>query len=726
MVTMTDAKPPALPVEGPDGSVPVKEISSEVLRQLGQEFSRLFDRYSRDRRLAELKWMRNLRQYLGVYDPEVEASLPKSRSRAYPRITRVKCISMLSRIMNLMFPGNERNWELKASPSPDMDPGDVKQAVDELVAKRQAAGLDPAVTQDMVDHAIQSLANSRADMLAKIIDDQLQELGGDQTADFISLNRKVALSGIRYGAGVLRGPFVREIRKSSWQQAANGQFAPVEITLYKPQYDFLPLWDFYPDMGGSSLPGDGYFVRMVMTRSELRRLAKRPGFFEKQITDYLKSDTKGNYKPKEYEIELRSMGTRANVSDTQSDPQGKYEVIAWYGPISAKKLVEVGASVPEEMMADDVEAELWMVDGKVIKGDINPWRKMGVELRTVHTFVFDEDETSPVGNGLPNVVRDSQMSVCAATRMALDNASVTCGPNLEMNTQLLMAEQDITSIEPYKIWYRDDDGQTAQFPAVRNIEIQGHLPELQALVGMFMQFADMETFVGAATGGDMEKMPSEPMRTAAGASMLRGDAALPFKDIVRNFDGFTQSVIESLVQFNRKFNPSLAPAGDFNVIARGATSLIAKEVRGMQIDMLSQTLTPEERDHVDERKFVNAKFAVRDMSDMLVSEGEAQQRKDSRNQAMSEQQQQQSKMLEAEIRETLARAYKEITQGTKNAAAADANTANTALDIMQKGSVGADNEAAKAGADAAHVANAAGAIMDAMQQHQGDQSAQPQ
>ena len=702
MATLADAKPPALPVEGPDGSVPVKEINSEVLRQLGQEYLKLFERYSRDRRLAELKWMRNLRQYLGIYDPEIERSLPLSRSRAYPRVTRVKCISMLSRIMNLMFPGNERNWELKASPSPDMDPNDVRQAVDELVAKRQAGGLDPTITQDMVDHAIQQLADSRADMLAKIIDDQLQELGGNQTADFISLNRKVALSGIRYGAGVLRGPFVREIKKTSWQQVAGGQFAPVEITLYKPQYDFLPLWDFYPDMGGSSLPGDGYFVRMVMTRSELRRLAKRPGFFEPQIKQYLKTDTKGNYKPKEFETELKSMGTRANTNDTQSDPQGKYEVIAWYGPVSAKKLVELGATVPEAAMADDVEAELWMVDGKVIKGDINPWRKLGVEVQTVHTFVFDEDETSPVGNGLPNVMRDSQMSICAATRMTLDNASVTCGPNLEMNTSLLMANQDISSIEPYKIWYRDDDGQSAQFPAVRNIEIQGHLQELQALVSMFMQFADMETFVGGATGGDMEKMPSEPMRTAAGASMLRGDAALPFKDIVRNFDGFTQSVIESLVQFNRKFNPSLAPAGDFNVIARGATSLIAKEVRGMQIDMLSQSLTPEERDHVDERKFVNAKFAVRDMSDMMVSEGEAQQRKDARGQAMSQQQEQQTKMLEAEIRETLARAYKEITQGTKNAAAADANTANTALDIMQKG-----NDGAAALRDAAQAVTAA-------------------
>ena len=34
------------------------------------------------------------------------------------------------------------------------------------------------------------------------------------------------------------------------------------------------------------------------------------------------------------------------------------------------------------------------------------------------------------GQGLPYVVRDSQLSICAATRMTLDNASITCGPNM--------------------------------------------------------------------------------------------------------------------------------------------------------------------------------------------------------------------------------------------------------------------------------------------------------
>lgn len=682
MDTTAINNPPAVPVEGPDGSTPVKQISPEQLRSLGMEFSRLFDQYSKDRRLAERKWMQNLRQFLGVYDPEVESQLPPGRSRAYPRMTRVKCISVLSRLMNLMFPGNERNWELKASPSPDMDPADVQMAVQQVMQQRQAAGVQVQIDEELIDDAITELAQARAARLSLLIDDQLQELGGDQSLDWINLNRQVALSGIRYGMGVLRGPFVREVKKTVWRRVENGQFAPQEATLFKPQYDFLPVWDFYPDMSARTAPGDGYFVRMVMTRSELRRLSKRPGFFEDQVKKYLQSDRQGNYKPKEFETELRSMGTKANVNDTKSDPQGKYEVIAWYGPISAKKLQQVGVEIADDKLSDDIEAELWLIGDTVIKADINTWRKLGTEVRTVHCFVFDEDETSPTGNGLPNIVRDSQMSLCAAVRMALDNASVVCGPNLELNTALLRPDQDMSAVEAYKIWYRDDDGLTAQYPAIRQVPIDGHLNELQSLVQMFSAFADQETFVGPATGGDMERMPSEPMRTAAGASMMRGDAALPFKDIVRNYDTFTQSVIQSLVQFNRKFNPSLAPAGDYNVIARGATSLIAKEVRGMQIDMLSQTLTPDERDHIDERKFVKAKFAVRDMEDMLVPESAAKTAKQARQAAMAEQQELQKKMMEAQIRDTLAGAFKNITQGQKNAAAADAQTANAALDIM--------------------------------------------
>lgn len=684
MVNEDTMTPPAVTVEGVNA--PVRTIRPDQLLQLGQTLDKMFGQYASDRKLTELKWLRNLRQYLGVYDPEIERQLGVNRSKAYPRVTRVKCISVLSRIMNLMFPGNERNWQLNASPSADMSPDDVKQAVMDMIALHEKDGVQPEVTMEFVDAATQRMASARAEKLSTLIDDQLQEIGGDQTADYVSLNRKVAQSGIMYGVGVVTGPFVREESSTSWASDGQGGYAPQQIKRYKPQFDFLPIWDFYPDMSAKSLLDmDGYFIRKVLTRSQLRTLGNRSDFFKSQITTYLSMNTEGNYKPREFEQDLRTMGTKVNVNDQARQPQGKYEVIVWHGPVSGTMLRDAGVTVPDANIADEIDAEVWMVAGHVIKADMNPWAKLGVSVRTIHSFQFDEDDTSPIGNGLPNVVRDSQMSIAAATRMALDNASVTCGPIMELNTSLMRADQDVTALEAYKFFYRDDDGISAQFPAIRSVEVDGHLAELQSLITMFMGFADMETFVGPATGGDMSQAPSEPMRTAAGASMMRGDAALPFKDIVRNYDMFTQSMIMAMVQFNRKFNPGLAAEGDYDVIARGATSLIAKEVRGMQVDQLAVTMTPEDKDHIDERKFVEARFAVRDMQSFLVPPDEVERKRTARAQEAAKQQEQQSQMIAAEVRKTLAEAFKSITQGQKNISSADANNANIALDLLERG-----------------------------------------
>jgi hypothetical protein len=167
--------------------------------------------------------------------------------------------------------------------------------------------------------------------------------------------------------------------------------------------------------------------------------------------------------------------------------------------------------------------------------------------------------------------------------------------------------------------------------------------------------------------------------------MLRGEAALPFKDIVRNFDSYKQSVIESLVAFNKKFNPGIALPAGYNVIARGATSLIAKEVRGAQLDMLAQSLTPEERDHVDDRKFVEMRFAVRDMSSLLVPEEEAERKRQAREQQQAQMAQIAQRLQVAQERELLSQAFKNITQGQKNTAAVDATSTQTAIAILEHG-----------------------------------------
>lgn len=694
---IAELDPPAVKVEPTEGA-PVRRIRSEDLRSLGDHLDRLFRQYVSDRRIAELKWLRNLRQYLGIYDPEIEKELSAQRSKAYPRITRVKCISVLSRIMNLMFPGNEKNWELRASPNPEMDPADVQEAVQKSAQRSQEMGVQPSMDEEFVLAAVQRLADERAAQLTNIIDDQLQELGGDQTADYVALSRKAAASGILYGLGVLRGPFVRSSRNSAWAFDPETQtYAPRVNESFKPMFEFLPVWDFYPDFSAKTFGTmDGYFTRTVMSRGQLRKLADREDFFGDQIRRYLMTRQVGNYRPQPFETELRAMGVKVNVNEQKAETS-KYEVITWNGPISGSFLQQAGVDVPADKIADDIEAEIWMVDGNVIKADINPWRKLGVDMKSVHVFLFDEDDTSPVGNGLPNVIRDSQMSVAAAARMLLDNASVVCGPNLELNTDLLRPDQDLSSVTAYKLWYREGNGPDAQQPAVRPIQIDGHMDELLKVVDLFMRFADAETFVGPATGGDMERASSEPMRSATGAAMMRGDAALPFKDIIRNFDSLTQSIIQSMVLFNKKFNPSKALEGDYDVIARGATSLIAKEIRGMQVDQLAATLTPEEKVHVDERKLVEARFASRDMTGFLVPPDEAKARKTQMEQATQAQMQSQQELAEAQVRKLLSDAFKNIAQGQKNSASADAQAVQTVLAVLEKSLMGEGDDEGEAG-----------------------------
>ena len=684
--SQADIDPPAVEVPANENA-PIARIDKEQLKQLGQNLNMLFNQYRSDRRLAELRWLRNQRQYLGVYDPEVEATLNTARSRAYPRLTRVKCISVLSRLMNLMFQGNERNWELKSSPWPDMTMEEVQEAIQGALDADKKAGVTPEGQGPDLDYmmaAIKVYANKRADKLALLIDDQLQELGGDQSEDYVALNRKALQSGILYGLGVLRGPFVRECKGIKWD-TSRGVPIPKKTTIYKPVFEWVSVWDFYPDMSAKRFTTmDGYFMRHVMSRSQILALKEKPKFFKDQIDQYLQRHTVGNYRPDWYEAELRAMGVKANVNEQKVETT-KYEIIVWHGKVSGEALAMSGCEVPMDKRQLEIDAEIWLIDGNVIKADINPWVDLDVDMPLVHTFLFDEDDTSPIGFGLPNAVRDSQMAVAAASRMLMDNASVVCGPQLEINTDLLRLDQDLESIGAYKIWYREGDGPEAQWPAVRNVQIDAHMDSLLKIVDTFMKFADMETFVGPATGGDTSQAPSEPMRTAAGASMLRSDQGLPFKDMIRAFDKLTQTIITSLVHFNRKLNPDLAPDGEYDVVARGATSLMAKELRGMQADELVKSLTPDEAIYVDHKKLLSARLRARDMDDVMVDDSEATRRLAQQSQTQQQQTDAQNRLMEANIRKILADAFKGITQGQKNTAAADADTVNAVMALLEKG-----------------------------------------
>lgn len=655
----------------------------DKLRGIGQRLQAQFLNYERDRRLAELRWAKSARQYLGIYDPEVESQIEKTRSKAYPKLTRVKCVSMLSRLMNLLFPSNEKNWTVTNTPVPNLSEEDLNTI---LTALKMNADPNVPLEDKMIELAVQEFAKERSHNLEREIQDQLSEVGGSRMVDYVSLCRKVLMSGIIYGMGVLKGPFIRMQMQRTWvHDPVVGTITPQTTNAFRPQFEFVPIWDYYPDMSAKYLHQmDGQFQRLVMARHQVRELANNDEYFGDVIKKYLTEHPKGNYKRRTYEAEVKAMGVQNNVNDQDGR---KYEILVWDGYIPARDLAATGEDIPEDKMSDQIEAIVWLLDGEVIKADMNPWVRLDVDkkVNTYHHFIFEEDESTLTGNGLPNIVRDSAMAVAAGSRMMLDNASVICGPNLEINTDLMRMDQDLTSVHAYKTWYREGLGADAGVAAIRDLKFDSHLDELLKVTNLFREFADTETFIGPATGGDMSKGPSEPFRTATGASILKGDAALPFKDVVRNFDLFTQSVISSMVAFNEQFNPKQTIRGDHQVIPLGSTSLIAKEVRGMTLDNLAATLAPEDARYINRYELLRERLATRDidlLSGIVCDKEEAKRRDKAAESAAAEQRQQTEELLRAEMRKTLAEATKNLTQADKNAAAADETQAAVMMDTI--------------------------------------------
>ena len=120
------------------------------LDALGTRLLGEFAQAENDRRLTEERWLKDLRQYRGQYDPDVAALIGPKRSKAFVRKTRVKVKTVDSRVADLLFPaGSEKNWDIGPTPKPTVSPEQKQQIEQALVqqaraAMRAAGGIGPA------------------------------------------------------------------------------------------------------------------------------------------------------------------------------------------------------------------------------------------------------------------------------------------------------------------------------------------------------------------------------------------------------------------------------------------------------------------------------------------------------------------------------------------------------------------------------------------------------
>lgn len=590
-------------------------LNKDKWEQLGVRMWGQFNSYANERTQLEKQWLRNLRQYKAIYDPDID--IPVGMSRVYPKDTHTKIVGWTAKMMEMMFPAQEKNWSLTPTPFPNIEEADLHTIISTLEAQQQmiaqqppAEGQAPPVyqppTSDMIEKAVKAFALQRSEKMTLECDDQL----ADASTDYPELCKRTIRRGGIYGFGVVEGPQIKFQVERIFEPDETGRFTTISRDTPRPYYTVLKAWDVYPDLSAQKWEEqEGLFTRRAVSRHALRELAKDKYFFGSVITDYLKEHTAGNYKARNFEAELNAI--KVTDQTTATTDVRRFELIRWYGFIAADDLRDVGVDVPATATGKDILADIWMLGETIIKADMAPFGDKVSDM--FHAFIPEEDEDGPLtGTAKVEVLRDSQLKICAIDRATMDNMAESASSIKEINDDLIDSSRRVGKISGGMTIHRQGEGNEANYPAVRVYEIPNHTQSFLALRDNFVRVFDAESHLQSWTMGDTQPL-GEAFRTSNNMSMMKSGGDMVTKDDVRSFDRFVKSVIGSLVRWNMEFTTKTDIKGDFQVQPKGNLSLVAKEVRGAALDQLVSTLTPRDLVRVDSDKLLKDRFTSRDL-----------------------------------------------------------------------------------------------------------------
>jgi len=155
-----------------------------------------------------------------------------------------------------------------------------------------------------------------------------------------------------------------------------------------------------------------------------------------------------------------------------------------------------------------------------------------------------------------------------------------------------------------RTWLRTGKGAEAAAQAIRFFTPPNHTKDLLNMVETFRVWNDEVTGIPSYMHGDSDV--SGAGKTASGLSMLMSAANLTLKDALENFDqGITVPFLKEMYSWNMRYEEDEAIKGDYEVKAKGASSLVAKEVRVNNLqNFMSITANEMDQNIIDRRSML--------------------------------------------------------------------------------------------------------------------------
>lgn len=515
------------------------------------------------------------------YTPE-ERVLLKDQPDIYMGITNVKVRAAKAWVVDILANAEDKPWTIKATPLPEL-PDEAEQAV---IQRLQQDIQKNGFTFDMNARAkqlkglaqrfVDKVASETSERMETKIADQMSEAGWRTVLDEFTTDLMM------YPAAVVKGPFLTREASLRWN---GNELAAVNRIVRKVER--VDPYDIFPSANSTTTQDGAYLIQRVKAnKTEMMSYATMAGFNAINIRAML---SEGEYCRR---VDYFGSNTRDVLDGLDPDaaaPDTEYEIACYYGQVPVELLQSHGIAQEMDPQAN-AEAEVWVVDGWVIRAILNP-HPLG--RRPFHATSFSRVPGQFWGQSLPVLLKDVQRVCNACARAMVKNAGYSAGPIGEYDVDRLDQEEDVAEVQPYRMYATNNSrllaGQNA--PAFRFQIVPSVADQLMNLFNFFTRLADDYSGIPAYVMG--QPQVSGAGRTLGGLSMLLGNAAKGIKAVIANVDKYiTEPVVTAFYELEMLFGEDMTLKADVKVVARGSSGILQRELSQSRATEVLQMLSP--------------------------------------------------------------------------------------------------------------------------------------
>jgi hypothetical protein len=612
-----------------------------MLVAMGASMCRKFHDYKSARYDKEREWERAIKQYEGEWDNDdlkkVEYALSMGGSSNDPisvNITRPKTNVAIARMKDIQFPtGGDFNFYLRPADLTPEQREALKQTEPTGAMQLQAAEVGMPTDQvpspkEMVQ-SIQTANETRCPAMER-------QLRSRMIAANYGKKARLGIEDLCVkGTVVIKGPTIQDKKYRRYEGAITSDGRPIqelrEVFVPEPSVERVDPLLFFPDPS-ARLPDEinDSFELHPMSRKDLIELAKNPAFMAGQISRALDTEPDTS--------DIPDIVQRTSREKSNNAVNNRYWVREYHGPLDKHVLFEAGM-ITEEDLEDNLfrpTGEVWYVNKTIIR--ISFSHIDGEDGLPYSVAVYEKDPNSVFGHGVPFLLRDAQRTVNNAYLMLLDNASLTSGPQIVLNKEMIepATRDEDYGIEPMKVWFLTEYGANVS-EAMQFVNIPAQMEGIAQIIDTAMQFADVESSTPLMQQGEM---PSGN-NTTTGLAMVMSATNIMQKAASMNWDDYvTKPLVNRFYHYEMQHGEDDSIKGDYEIEVGGATERIEAQIRAQEIErMLGLAGSNEEfMMHIDPGKAFRALVDNTRTGDLLRSEEEVAQLQQQAQQAAQEQQ----------------------------------------------------------------------------------------